>query len=999
MKSLPRLFAAVLLPILALSVLAGCSGPPHNTTKTLTSIAVTPASPAHLKVGATQQFTATGTFSDGSTSDITATVTWTSGTTATATISTSGLATGVAQGTTSITAAMSGVTSPGVTLTVIALTSIAITPNPASVAVGATVQFTATGTYSDASTADITTLVAWSSAPTSTATIGASTGLATGVANGTAQIFAQLGSIAAPSVTLTVGTGGTPVAIAVKIVQANPTIAVGNVEDFAAKFLLSDGTLVDPTAAVTWTSGTTATATIISSTNNIGIASGLAAGTSTITAASTGLTSGTTVLTVAAAVPRFVYTIGPQDGVTSGFAINSSAGALAPLPALADTGSTPGQLIFEPSGQFVYAPGAQGFIDIFAVDLVSGKLGSSGLASVAITSTGVGITQSAVDPTGRYLYVLDGGAGLVNSYSIDTTNTPTKGNLSATSTPTVATGSGAQGIVVDPPGRFVYVTNNGDNTISGYSIGADGSLTALASIGAGPFTSLNGPFFPAIDSAGQFLFVPNNGGSSVSSFTIAADGSLTFVNAATSVNGALAAAVDPAGKFLFVTDFGDGTIASIPIGSGGTLGTATTTNTGLFGAATFPWGVTIDRSGILLSVVNNGENSLALFGVANGVLTPKFLSETREIPQFASFYSGTSSPVIGPSNVFAANSGSGNISGFSAANTTGILTAGTGSPTTGVAGNTFLTADYSGTFLYTSSPTATKQLAAFGVDPATAGLAGLTGSPFNLSTSTDAPSEIAAEPSSRFFYVADTTGAAVEGFTDVSSISSIGLATPALTSVNTVVGDPQGTLLYALGTNVINPIFVSGFVGTLASSPDALAQTGTWTSGAIDPSGHWLVALDSVGKTIQSFGITPIQVFGTPDGKLTVGPSLATGLTAPSSMTFDPQRRDPQGRFVFVSDATNGTVTTFAFNDSTGAITATGKQTTVDATGTGKVSIDASGTFLYAAVKGNGTTVASGVAAYKINSDGSLTAVAGSPFATGAGTSGTSGVAVTTSVQ
>src|SRR5215475_12144505 len=165
MKSLPRLFAAVLFPVFALSVLVGCSG--LHSGKTLKSIAVTPASPAHLKVGSTQQFTATATFSDGSTSDITATVTWTSSTTATATISTSGLATGVAAGTTQITAAMSGVTSPAVTLTVISLTSIAVTPNPASVAIAATIQFTATGTFSDASTADITSQVTWNSATTS----------------------------------------------------------------------------------------------------------------------------------------------------------------------------------------------------------------------------------------------------------------------------------------------------------------------------------------------------------------------------------------------------------------------------------------------------------------------------------------------------------------------------------------------------------------------------------------------------------------------------------------------------------------------------------------------------------------------------------------------------------------------------------------------------------------------------------------------------------------
>lgn len=85
----------------------------------LTSIAVEPALPDNLAVGATQQFTATGTYSDNSTADITSEVTWASSDEAVATIDAAGLATGVAEGTADITASLSGVTSPAVTLTVV----------------------------------------------------------------------------------------------------------------------------------------------------------------------------------------------------------------------------------------------------------------------------------------------------------------------------------------------------------------------------------------------------------------------------------------------------------------------------------------------------------------------------------------------------------------------------------------------------------------------------------------------------------------------------------------------------------------------------------------------------------------------------------------------------------------------------------------------------------------------------------------------------------------
>ncbi len=70
---------------------------------TLSSIAVTPANPS-IAVGATQQFTATGTYSDSSTQNVTSSATWSSSDTTRATINASGLATAVAAGPTTITA-------------------------------------------------------------------------------------------------------------------------------------------------------------------------------------------------------------------------------------------------------------------------------------------------------------------------------------------------------------------------------------------------------------------------------------------------------------------------------------------------------------------------------------------------------------------------------------------------------------------------------------------------------------------------------------------------------------------------------------------------------------------------------------------------------------------------------------------------------------------------------------------------------------------------------
>jgi hypothetical protein len=92
--------------------LVGCGGGGSSAAPaqaTLTSISVSPTS-ATVNVGATQQFSATGNYSDGSTKDLTSSSTWTSSDTTKVTIESAGqqspgLASGVAAGSATITAA------------------------------------------------------------------------------------------------------------------------------------------------------------------------------------------------------------------------------------------------------------------------------------------------------------------------------------------------------------------------------------------------------------------------------------------------------------------------------------------------------------------------------------------------------------------------------------------------------------------------------------------------------------------------------------------------------------------------------------------------------------------------------------------------------------------------------------------------------------------------------------------------------------------------------
>ncbi len=284
-----------LLSIAVIVGLAGCGGsgrPLSNPSKTIDSIKVSPNAPS-IVAGATQQFTATATYSDGSTGNMSSVVTWTSATTTVAAINGSGLATGVAAGTSTITATVGGVNGTA-TLTVTAktITSIAVTAASPSIAGGATDQFTATATYSDGSTGNITSTATWISSSTAVASIN-SAGLATGVAAGSTTITAvQNGvtgsaplTVIAPVLTLT----------AITVTPATAGIAAGASQQFTATATFSDGSTANVTSTATWISSSTATATISAS----GVATGIASGTSTITASLSGV-NGTAVLSVTA---------------------------------------------------------------------------------------------------------------------------------------------------------------------------------------------------------------------------------------------------------------------------------------------------------------------------------------------------------------------------------------------------------------------------------------------------------------------------------------------------------------------------------------------------------------------------------------------------------------------------------------------------------------------------------------------------------------------------
>lgn len=341
--------------------LAGCGGkvgtapqPPggdgSNPAKSLTSIAVAPAT-AGIAAGATQQFSATATYSDGSTASVTSTVTWTSSTTAAATINSAGLATGVAAGSSTITAALNGVTGTAA-LTVTAatappptLTSISVTPPTASVAVGATQQYTATATYSDNTTQNITSTATWTSGATATATVNAS-GLATGVAAGSTTITASLSGVSGTAQITVTSSSPTKTITSIAVTPNNASFATGSTEQFTATATYSDGSTGDVSSTATWTSSNTSVATISSS----GLATGVASGSTTISAALNGVTGSTSATVTIASGAGVNITTWHVDNNRSG--LNSGETTLTPSNV---NSSTFGKLFSLPIDGYAYA--------------------------------------------------------------------------------------------------------------------------------------------------------------------------------------------------------------------------------------------------------------------------------------------------------------------------------------------------------------------------------------------------------------------------------------------------------------------------------------------------------------------------------------------------------------------------------------------------------------------------------------------------------------------
>lgn len=204
----------------------------------------------------------------------------------------------------------------------VTLTRLEVAPAAAGgvvASVGVPVQFTATGTYSDGSSGDLTATVAWSSSNPAAATFSgdpAVAGLLTPATAGSADVTA---THPATGLQATVTVSVVPAALALlEIAPIDPTILVGTTLQLDATGTLADESVVSMTSSVVWTSSEEGVAAV----SPTALATAVSVGSTAITATDpvTG-TSDTILFTVTDVPAALAYVTMSRGSVVGGSSV------------------------------------------------------------------------------------------------------------------------------------------------------------------------------------------------------------------------------------------------------------------------------------------------------------------------------------------------------------------------------------------------------------------------------------------------------------------------------------------------------------------------------------------------------------------------------------------------------------------------------------------------------------------------------------------------------
>lgn len=233
------------------------------------------------------------------------------------------------------------------------------------------------------------------------------------------------------------------------------------------------------------------------------------------------------------------------------------------------------------------------------------------------------------------------------------------------------------------------------------------------------------------------------------------------------------------------------------------------------------------------------------------------------------------------------------------------------------------------------------------------------------------------DPTGRFFYVVNSSGSTVSMYTisNTGVLSSIGAAVSAGSMPYSIVTDPTGRFAYTvnLSSDTISQFLINQTTGALTAITTAIGVSDGPYDITVDPTGRYVYTISYAGGgsngTVSGFSINQTT------GALTALSPATISIPGGSGYGITV---DPTGRFVYV--AAGSFIGMFSINQSNGTLTSISTAISASAFGYGLV-CDPSGRFLY--FYGTNSTIEM----YSINQlTGALTSL-GSPVATGAGTS------------
>jgi 6-phosphogluconolactonase len=270
---------------------------------------------------------------------------------------------------------------------------------------------------------------------------------------------------------------------------------------------------------------------------------------------------------------KHLFATDEVDNLVRSFSFDSSNGALTARNDVASGGTGPTHISIDATGKWVMAANyTDGRYAVFAI-ATDGQLANASDGS----AIGANAHYIGTDPSNRFAYIPCLGANYIAQRMFDAT-TGTLRPLAAPNPAAIAsqTGAGPRHMAFRSDGKFAYVVNEINSTITTYSVdNGNGGLTATGSISTLPagFSGATTGAEIATTGNGRFVYSSNRGHDSIAGFASnPSSGALTSIGF-TATNGATprSFSIDASGTWLAVANQASKNFSLFKIGSDGSL--------------------------------------------------------------------------------------------------------------------------------------------------------------------------------------------------------------------------------------------------------------------------------------------------------------------------------------------------------------------------------------------------------------------------------------------